>query len=104
MGPDVVILPILLLVNSTNHRFPSRPAAISSGALPVGRLYSVMTPEVVIFPTLLVTPLFVEATNHRFSSGPTVMLHGGVVDGSLYSVIVPDVVIFPILLVVISVN
>jgi len=67
--PAVVILPILLLDCSVNHKLPSGPAAIAKGAAPVGVANSVTTPAVVIVPTLLLDG----SVNHRLPSGPAVI-------------------------------
>jgi len=52
--PPVVILPILSAVYSVNQSAPSGPAVMATPPLlEVGIEYSVMTPAVVIRPTLL---------------------------------------------------
>ena len=61
-----LIRPIFLPMNSVNHRFPSGPAAIAVGLVPVSPLYSVTTPAGVIRPILLA----LASVNHRFPSGP----------------------------------
>ena len=67
-GPTV-IRPILPLP-SVNHSAPSGPAVINWGLLvAVGTGNSVMTPAVVIRPTLLPT----SSVNHSAPSGPAVM-------------------------------
>ena len=52
--PDVVILPILLVASSANHRFPSEPTVILVGWLWAGSEYSVTVPDIVTLPILLV--------------------------------------------------
>jgi hypothetical protein len=48
-------LPILLAVNSVNHKLPSGPAVMPRGLLPaVGITYSVKIPAGVTFPILFV--------------------------------------------------
>src|SRR5579875_558878 len=55
--------------DSVNHRSPSGPVVISSGALlEVGRGYSLICPLLVIRPILLATV----STNHSAPSGPRV--------------------------------
>ena len=96
IDPDVVILPILLVPNSANHRFPSGPVVIMYGLLPAGSAYSVTDPDVVILPILL---LLVTLVNHRLLSGPTVIPNGPLPAGNPYSVTVPLVVTLLILFV-----
>ncbi len=66
------------------------------GRLPDGSAYSVIVPDVVIFPILFV-PSSVVTTG--CCPGRQVIPDGLLPDGSAYWVIVPDVVIFPILFV-----
>jgi len=86
-APDVVTLPILSVLNSVNHRFPSGPAEMLRGPLTaVGTVYSVITPAGVILPTLSV----LNSVNHTFPSGPRSMPFGWLVAvGTLNSVTVP---------------
>ena len=65
------ILPILLALSSVNHRFPSGPAAIDSGALPTGNSPRI-APPALNFPILLEPP----SVNQRFRSGPTTIDSG----------------------------
>src|SRR5437867_10839995 len=69
-APLGLIRPILFVEYSVDHRFPSGPPVISSGALPgVGLGNSVMAPNVVMCPILLAY----DSANQRFPSGPAVI-------------------------------
>src|ERR1035438_6827056 len=97
--PLVVMRPTLLPSCSTNHRAPSGPVTMPSGAAPaVGTGYSVTAPPMVIRPILLPP----NSVNHRAPSGPVVIELLGAATG--YSVTEPEVVIRPILLAAFSVN
>jgi hypothetical protein len=98
--PLVVIRPTAGVVpRSTNQRFPSGPAVMSSGSLPGFRptLYSVITPFVVIFPIAGVKPLSL-SVNQRLPSGPAAIPESVLCALSPFenSVIVPLGVIRPI--------
>jgi len=70
--PDVVVRPILLVLNSVNQSAPSEPTAMSNGQLlAVGTGYSVIAPVVVIRPILFAVPLY--SVNQSAPSGPAVM-------------------------------
>ncbi len=94
--------PIRFLPFSTNQRLPSGPVTMPFApafAVPMGN--SVMTPAVVMRPTLL--PCF--SVNQRWPSGPTVMPVGWLLAfGSGNSVKSPAVVMRPILFPELSVN
>jgi hypothetical protein len=87
--PEVVSRPILLPLNSVNHKFPSGPAV-----MPVSALVGVMTGKSVIVFGLFVrmrpTRFAVCSVNHMLPSDPAAMPDGplGLV-GKAKSVIVP---------------
>src|SRR5579862_7080967 len=86
------MLPILLPVNSVNHKFPSGPAVIKYGSLPPVNpfAYSVIVPETAILPIRL--PL--HSVNHKLPSGPATIPFGSLkLVGTVYSVTEPSVVI-----------
>src|SRR6267378_434645 len=105
MTPAGVILPTLFPFTeySPNHRLPSGPTVIGK-ALLVGIGNSVITPAVVILPTLLppigptVPSAIPSSVNQRLPSGPAAIPYGKLLlVGMGYSVTAPAVVIFPIL-------
>src|ERR1017187_7062512 len=98
--PRTCMRPILFELISVNHNAPPKPPVIELGlALSIGRGYSVITPKVVIRPTLLAVPPCPLSVNQSAPSDEAVMpeiAFCGV--GRGYCVRPPAVVMRPILL------
>lgn len=102
--------PSCFAYGSVNQTAPSEPAVMVWGTgekigpswlADAGTRYSVIAPEVVTRPILLVN----DSTNHNAPSGPTAIAEGWLVAvGMGYSVMLADVVILPILSPSVSVN
>src|ERR1700682_1838592 len=86
--PLGVILPTSGASSLTNQIFPSPPTVMPSGNWEVGKVYSVITPEVEILPTLSGM-----SVNQRLPSGPETICRYPVSEPN--SVTIPDVVILP---------
>jgi hypothetical protein len=79
---------------SVNQTFPSGPAVIPAGFLPLASGKGVIAPPVVMRWTVSAAGPF--PVNHRLPSGPAVMPLGSVSTGRAKGVAVPAVVIRPI--------
>src|SRR6266487_1014957 len=102
MTPVEVIRPIFCPLCSANQRLPSGPAVMVSKSKLVGTGNSVIVPDGVIRPILLVKAFSV---NQILPSGPAVMEPGRLFRvGMTNSLIVPVAVIRPILFSQCSVN